>query len=312
MSDSNGARSGQHNQLALAQQQAFEPLAIQQTNPFLPQTWQQAIDIATVLSRAQLVPDAYRNKPNDIVLAMMRGHELGLSPIQSLTYFDVIKGKVAMSAQMIVALCLSKRHLCKYFIPVKSTETEAVFETFRVGTPKPVQGSFTMEDAKRMDLASKDNWRKQPKVMLRWRAATALGRLVYPDLVAGMYDPEELQPDVLIDDERLRAELARDVTPDAAQQTKANPPPARDDGWELTYLERIPNATAEELDLFAIELKPKNLGKDHPLVRLALQRREALKAQEKKIIVERHDEEPASPEDVKREYDAEMATQAET
>jgi hypothetical protein len=43
-----------------------------------------------------------------------------------------------------------------------------------------------------MNLINNDNYRKQPATMFRWRCSSMLARTVYPDVVAGVYDPEEL------------------------------------------------------------------------------------------------------------------------
>jgi len=44
-----------------------------------------------------------------------------------------------------------------------------------------------------MGLAGKDNWKKQPKVMLQWRCTSAGMRFFAPDAICGMgYTPEEL------------------------------------------------------------------------------------------------------------------------
>ena len=58
-----------------------------------------------------------------------------------------------------------------------------------------------MDDAKRAGLVKKDGWQFYPKAMLRARAITAGLRAVAPDIIAGIYDPEELGADVTVDGE---------------------------------------------------------------------------------------------------------------
>jgi hypothetical protein len=68
----------------------------------------------------------------------------------------------------------------------------AKYETYREGegvTPM----TFTIEEAQAAGVAGKDNWRKYPKAMLRARCIAALARTVYPDLLAGVYETEELE-----------------------------------------------------------------------------------------------------------------------
>jgi hypothetical protein len=56
----------------------------------------------------------------------------------------------------------------------------------------PVSVSFSMADAEAQGLAGKDNWRRMPAIMLQWRAVAAACRLVFPDVIGGLYTPEEL------------------------------------------------------------------------------------------------------------------------
>jgi hypothetical protein len=59
--------------------------------------------------------------------------------------------------------------------------------------PKEVSRKFTIQDAEKMGLTSKDNWKKQPAVMLQWRACAQLIRQVYPDLINGLHATEEIE-----------------------------------------------------------------------------------------------------------------------
>ena len=113
----------------------------------------------------------------------------------------LIKGKPTLSADAMGALVQS-REVCTYLRCVESTEKVATFETMRKGHPEPTRLSYTMADAVTAGLAGGDNWRKHPKAMLRARALSAIARLVYPDLLLGVYDPDELTP-----------QPERDVTP---------------------------------------------------------------------------------------------------
>ena len=49
-----------------------------------------------------------------------------------------------------------------------------------------------MATAAQLGLADKDNWRKQPKVMRKWRAVAACARVVFSDVITGLYTPEEM------------------------------------------------------------------------------------------------------------------------
>lgn len=121
-----------------------------------------------------------------------RARELGIGPATALAGMHFIQGKPAMSTDLMVGVVKARADLCRYFCLVESSATSATYETHRVGDPKPQRMTFTLEEAQAAGLAGKDMWKKWPRVMLRKRAAAFLCRDVYPDLFAGVYDPDEL------------------------------------------------------------------------------------------------------------------------
>lgn len=54
--------------------------------------------------------------------------------------------------------------------------------------------SYTIAQAKQAGLLGSQAWQKYPDAMLRARCLSAICRAVYPDLILGMYDPDELAP----------------------------------------------------------------------------------------------------------------------
>lgn len=158
--------------------------------PFNPENLPQAMDLADKLAQSGLIPMPLRGKPADVLIVLMKGRELGLSPIQALSSIHVIEGKPVASAEMKVGLCVSRRDVCEYFTLAHSSTTKATFRTKRAGS-EPVELTWTMEQAKQAGLQGKPNWQRHPEAMLRARCASALATAVYPDLVQGMLDEDE-------------------------------------------------------------------------------------------------------------------------
>jgi hypothetical protein len=65
----------------------------------------------------------------------------------------------------------------------------------------PVEVTFGKREATALGLSGKDNYTKQPMTMYQWRAVAANLRVTFPDVICGMYTPEEMNPDVQINPE---------------------------------------------------------------------------------------------------------------
>ena len=147
--------------------------------------------------------------PEQIMAVIMRGRTLGLDATTALDQMNVIQGRPTMSAQCMVAVVKSSP-ICEFLECIEALSDRATWETKRRGERKEHRRTFTREEAdkagfttaKEYDkvakrytgrIITKDNWEKQPHVMLQWRAAAALIRQVYPDLILGIYTTEEME-----------------------------------------------------------------------------------------------------------------------
>lgn len=130
--------------------------------------------------------------PEQALIVMMAGRDLGLSYSQALRAFHVIEGKPTLSADGMVATCLVRRDVCEWFRTIAVDDKAATVETKRVGQ-EAQRYTFTMQDAQRAGVTNKPTWGRYPSRMLLARARAALARDVYPDLLLGLYDPDELE-----------------------------------------------------------------------------------------------------------------------
>ena len=132
--------------------------------------------------------------PEQAFAIMAQGKELGLSMMQSINGINVIRGRPTLAAQAQVAL-IRDSGKAVYFKCTESTEEQATWEAIRRDDPtgEPVRSTYTIGDARRMELTNNSNWKKQPKTMLMWRAATQLARMEYSDVLMGLYDPDEMR-----------------------------------------------------------------------------------------------------------------------
>lgn len=174
-----------------------ERLALAQHSP----EWQQ---MATLWSTAKaladpmnsIAPDAVRGKPGAIFAMLLMGRDLGLTPSQALLQLYVVRGRVAMSAQLMRAMIYRAGHKLEYVernserCVLRGTRTDGA--TLEVAWDLE-RAAGVEADEKGQHLLDKANWRNYPAAMLDARATAELARALFPDvLVWAAYTPEEL------------------------------------------------------------------------------------------------------------------------
>ncbi len=160
--------------------------------------------VAGKLIKTGFLPKAI-DTPEKAVAIAMTGRELGIGMMLALQEINVIQGKPAASAKLQLALARKTRELDNFSIEDDGQTSTCVVQ--RKGQA-PVTTTFSNADAKAMGLMGKDNWNKQPGNMRRWRAVSANLRLTFPDAIGGLYTPEELSPETIVDaDGRVADEL---------------------------------------------------------------------------------------------------------
>jgi 5'-3' exonuclease len=153
-----------------------------------PQSMNQAVQLAGLLFKARLF-GAY-GTPEAVLSTVLSGRELGLSAMASLRAFHIVEGRPTLAADALRALVI-KSGKAKSFRCTERTPTAATFVTQREGD-EPMELRYTIEEAHAAGLVKNGSgWTKNPADMLVARASSKLARLVYPDVVAGLYAPEE-------------------------------------------------------------------------------------------------------------------------
>lgn len=169
------------------------------------------MDYARAVSTAAMLPDTYRGKPADIMLAVGLGQSMGLSPAESLYRIAVIKGKPTASAELIAANVRKAGHRLR----VQTDEAGHRVKATIIRADDPEFEHSVVRDlawAKTMGLADQPNYKKQPLTMLQWRAITAVARLACPEALYGVsYTPDELGD---IGEQRRGSTLAAALEPD--------------------------------------------------------------------------------------------------
>ncbi len=201
------------------------------------------------------------------------GLELGLQPMQALNNIDIIKGKLCLNAKTMLSLMI--RAGIQYEI-LESTDKICRMK-FSRGTMN-IEVSYSMEEAKAAGLIKEGSgWMKYPSDMLFARCISRASRRIAPDVIQGLYTPEEMEE---LEIRNIRN--AKNVTPAKSSENSsknesapAETSPRVETVWELVWdkewleqLEAVLSATYEPMekplwnivqeDLDIYELSPLN------------------------------------------------------
>jgi len=147
-----------------------------------------------MLAKSQMVPKAYQNKPEDVLVAIQWGRELGLAPLQALQNIACINGKPSVYGDAAMAL-VQASPVCEGVdesIEGEGTPNPVAVCIARRKGRNPVIVRFSVEDAKRAGLWGKQGpWQAYPKRMLQMRARGFALRDAFPDVLKGLITAEE-------------------------------------------------------------------------------------------------------------------------
>lgn len=176
-------------------------------------------DIAALYAQSTLVPEAYRNKPADVFVAVTLGQSVGISPIQSLSEINVIKGKPTMSASLIAAQVRKAGHKLRIEVEETPGKESATCTIIRRDDPDhPFVSKRDRAWAQRMGLLNNSNYIKQPATMLKKRAITDCARDACSEALCGIdYTPDEMSDfddvEAKVEDESKTVEPTKNVKP---------------------------------------------------------------------------------------------------
>lgn len=161
---------------------------------FAPATITEAMEFSKMLAESAMVPRAYQGKPQDIMVCVQWGYEIGLAPMQALQNIAVINGKPSVYGDAAMAL-VQASHVCEgieEFIEGEGTPNPTAVCIAHRKNRKPVTAKFSVEDAKRAGLWGKQGpWQAYPKRMMQMRARGFALRDQFADVLKGLMTIEE-------------------------------------------------------------------------------------------------------------------------
>jgi hypothetical protein len=187
-------------------------------------------------------------KPEQGMVLAMQCLAEGKAPLELAKTYHIIEGKLTMRADAMLGRYLTTGGKVKW-ITRSDTEVRAIWSK----DGNDIEISSTLEEFKNNGIAMsakgglKDNWRKFPKQMLTARNVSEAVRLLAPQIISGIYTPEEVS-DFSLHDKPLPAKVL--------VETKPEPAPAQDPASALVArLDEILAKHEPHATLYLIEKK---------------------------------------------------------
>lgn len=155
----------------------------------VPQSLDEAFRVAQAIAASGLAPRGLE-KPEQIMVAIMAGAELGFAPFQSLQSFAVVNGRPTLWGDGLVAVV--RRNGCT--IREWHEDDTAFCEVKRPDTGETILRSFSQADAAKAGLSGKTGpWQQYPQRMRAMRARAWAVRDGCADMLRGFQVAEEVQ-----------------------------------------------------------------------------------------------------------------------
>ena len=225
-----------------------------------PKTFEEAIRLADILAKSDMVSREYREKPGDIIVAMATGANLGLHWSVALTSITVMDGKPTLYGDVGLALVTQSGKLewIKEWDDPALDGGTAFCEAKRTDWPEPVKRSYSMAQAAKVKiyywkdkpgggreklffpLTSKPTWESYAPRMRQFRARWLCLRDVFADVLKGIVGREEYEDHIVIPDNPPQPAVAALPMPKAVDEQSPPQIATADQPKEIPANEKAP------------------------------------------------------------------------
>lgn len=170
------------------------PIVAQPQYSMVPSSLDEAIKISGILAKSDMVPKDYKGRPENVLVAMQWGAEIGLKPLQSLQNIAVINGRPSIWGDAALALVQNRADCDDIHETIEgSGDARTATCTIKRKGRSPVVRQFSVAQAKTACLWGKQGpWTQYPDRMLQMRARGFAQRDAFPDALRGLNLAEEL------------------------------------------------------------------------------------------------------------------------
>lgn len=152
--------------------------------------------IAKALAASDLVPQTYKNKVENVMIALEMANRVKASPMAVMQNLHIIQGKPSWSSSFIISVINS----CGKFTPLRFNMTGSGDTLSCYAVAKDSEGNECKSPTVTMAMAkaegwldkSGSKWKTMPELMIQYRCAAFFGRLYCPEILMGMQSEDEI------------------------------------------------------------------------------------------------------------------------
>jgi len=164
------------------------------SNALIPTDAASAFRLAEMMCKGKLVPEHLRNSPGDCLMVIEQAMRWGMSPFAVAQCTSAPKGKLMFEGKL-VAAAIQTSGILDGRLDYTFAGTG---QDLTVTVTGKVHGAPGIKEIKlRLGDAATDNihWKKQPEQQLVYAGTRVWGRRWTPEVMLGVYSPEEMEPE---------------------------------------------------------------------------------------------------------------------
>lgn len=159
----------------------------------IPRNIEEVFRLASAMVTSGMAPASLKT-PEQAMVAILAGAELGLPPFQSLQSFAIINNRPAIWGDGMIAVVRSNGFRVREWLEGAGDEMVAHCEVTRPDNGEVIARSFSVSDARKANLWGKAGpWQTSPKRMLQMRARGFACRDGAADVLRGFQLREEVE-----------------------------------------------------------------------------------------------------------------------
>ncbi|HEX8829115.1 MAG TPA: recombinase RecT, partial [Xanthobacteraceae bacterium] len=167
---------------------------VPQHSTLVPASMQDAMELARMMANSTLVPKEFQKQPANCLLVIMQAVRWEMDPFAVIQETSIIQGKPMYQGKLVAAVVNARGNLRKPLDYRYGDDKDGRYVLVlgqRRHDDEEKEVRVNLKDAKTQNT----QWQKQPDQQLAYHGARVWARRWTPELMLGVYSPEEFAPE---------------------------------------------------------------------------------------------------------------------